>query len=248
MKKKGLCLLLCILSAFTLMGCGEQLHEMTEEEEAIVVDYAAYILSKYCISAKDGMQLVYMEKEDYAVLEEDEEIETEETETEEIAETETNQSELPQEGNESGDTEETEVTTGQISLAESIGYSQLDVSYVGVSVADSYMEGKHFSLTPASGKQYAVMSFTITNPTKEAIEMDVMKDMPSFKASIDGGEYLAAEETFLLYYLSTYQGTIEAEKSVDVCLLFQIPKSEEGSISDVKLIVEQPDGDKIVQL
>ena len=49
--------LLAVLSVITLLlsGCGTELYEMTDEEEALVVQGAAYMLSKHNIFQKDGM-------------------------------------------------------------------------------------------------------------------------------------------------------------------------------------------------
>lgn len=54
--KKGI-RLLAVLSAalFLLGGCGTPLYELTEEEEDLIVQGAAYMLSKYNIYQKDGM-------------------------------------------------------------------------------------------------------------------------------------------------------------------------------------------------
>ena len=54
--KKGM-RLLAVLSATVLLvsGCGTQMYELTEDEETLITQYAAYAIGKHNIRQKDGM-------------------------------------------------------------------------------------------------------------------------------------------------------------------------------------------------
>ena len=68
------------------------------------------------------------------------------------------------------------------------------------------------------------------------------------KAVFGGSESYEAENTFLTYSLSTYQGTIEAGASVDVVLLFKVPQSLQPQSDSVSLMVHMNDKDYSVEL
>ena len=157
--------LLAVLSVITLLlsGCGTELYEMTDEEEALVVQGAAYMLSKHNIFQKDGMNGTLPQ-------EEEENVNTEGADN--------THSQNSADGSGSLET---------ISLAESIGYKdRLDVKYEGFSLMDVYKEGSYFSLSAESGRTFVVMQFTITNSTGEDIQIDNYAAGYAFYCNFEG--------------------------------------------------------------
>ena len=56
------------------------------------------------------------------------------------------------------------------------------------------------------------MNFSISNTGDKERTLDTYSKNFGFYASFDGGEAVAAEQTFLTYSLSTYMGKINLEK------------------------------------
>ena len=56
MKKKRIQLIAIIFAiVFPMTGCGTPLYSLTEDEEKLIVHYAAHVVSKYNITQTDGM-------------------------------------------------------------------------------------------------------------------------------------------------------------------------------------------------
>lgn len=225
--KKGI-RLLAVLSAalFLFGGCGTQLYEMTEEEEDLVVQGAAYMLSKYNIYQKDGMNSAPPQEE----------------ESEASADSPS--------GSSGDDTQQTGAQSGtggggsdspaqMISLAESIGYAdQLSVSYDGYSLMDVYQEGTYFSLSAAGGKTFVVMRFTIRNQTDSDMEIDNFDKGYQFYCSFDGAQRVPEKESFIADSLASFEGKIAAGKSAGAVLIFEITKEQAESVSQPSLVME----------
>ena len=241
MKKRQIRLAAIMMSAmFVLTGCGlvTPLHEMTDEERDIVVHYAAYVVGKHNIYQKDGMTNANPE----------EWLEEQEENPEEIAE-------------EAGDNDASLSNTGgenqpqqsepqkKISLAESIGLKKkASVTYQGLRTSDSYQEGSYYSLNTVVGKKFLIMNFTIKNTSSKEIKVDAFSKSPMYAVSVDGKEAIQAEQTFLTYSLSTYQGKLKSGESVDVVLIFEIPAEQSENIKDVTLTLRQKGVNYLVEL
>ena len=119
-----------LLVAITMTGCGTKLYEMTDEEQQLVAEYSAYALSKYNVYQKDGMT---------SAKEEENTSETEQSETETESESDI------QTGGASGTTKPASdtQTAAAVSLADAIGYKDLNVTYTGVTKTETYKEGSH---------------------------------------------------------------------------------------------------------
>lgn len=70
-----------------------------------------------------------------------------------------------------------------MSLAEATGYGSLEITYDGVNESDVYNEGSYYSMTAGSGNTFAVMKFTLKNPTGEDINVDMFGNARTYKAT-----------------------------------------------------------------
>lgn len=226
MKRCKRLLLVCIAACSLILGgCGETLHELTPEEEALIVHYAAYVVAKHNIQQKDGMSNVYIP-------------EVEEQETESVdtpLDTELPEGTQTPEGEGGTPGEETEVENTTVLLADAIGHSaDLTITYAGSYVADNYIEGSAYSLDATEGNTFYIMKFTITNATEADVMVDNLTKGLSFK--LESGDVSAKSEvTFLMTDFSTYVGTIAAGQSVETILLFEVPESSAEAILEPTL-------------
>lgn len=239
MKKRQIRLVAILVSAmFVLTGCGPTpLHEMTDEERDIVVHYAAYVVGKHNIYQKDGMTNADPEQWLEAAVEP---IATEESQ-------ENVDSSL---SNGAGTTStQAEVSQKKITLEDALGVKdKASVTYQGFKTSDTYQEGNYYSLNTVFGKTFLIMNFTIKNTSSKDLKIDAFSNNSLYAVSVDGKEQVQAEQTFLTYSLSTYQGKLKSGESVDVVLLFEIPAEESEGIKDVKMSLRQKGINYLVEL
>lgn len=237
MKRKGFRLTVLLLLISTMLcGCQTALYEMTEEEENIIVRYAAYVLAKHNIYQKDGMVAVNPELLEPEEKDSEIPIDTsEETETE-------NDSEDVQQENSSQDIAEAPQNQPEnsVSLAEAVGYDgQLQITYTGFLVTDNYQEGKVYSLDAHSGYHFVVAQFTMENISGASLDVNVMSQNVTFRLSYDGSKWVKEDVTLLLTDLSTYTGTLGIGESVDLVLLFEVPQEKASSIEALSFSVDK---------
>ena len=227
MKKKRIRVTAAVLIlAFTMTGCGTKLYEMTDEEQQLIVNYSAYALSKYNIYQKDGMTSA-TEPEDTT------EDDKKDADTEAVTEAKTDTTEKSDATGNAVTTSDS--ASASVSLADAIGYGNLNVTYDGVTKSDTYKEGSYYSMEAGNGKNYAVMKFTVSNPTGADVDVDLFTNARTYTARFSDGKDYPAEGSFLTYSLTTYQGTIKAGESVDLVLLFKIP--QDTACDDVSMWV-----------
>lgn len=244
MKKRRVFLATTLLvSVITFTGCGTPLYEMTPEEEDLITKYAAYALGKYNTYQKDGMNgAMYVEESDDSEAESPEKEDGEE-EIKENDETNKSDSTEPEDS-----TEDKSEYVKPISLGKCLGNKKLSVKYKGLKVKASYQEGKYYSMDAEAGKKYVITKFKIKNDTSKKVKVDAISQNAKFKADFGDGNWVLAEETFLTYSLTTYQGTIKSGESVDVVLIFQIPEQDAKKISKPSLGVTLDGKNYLVQL
>ena len=209
--KLGMGLLFSALVLTT--GCGDKAIQLTDEEEGLIVDYAAHVVSKFNTRQPDG--LVYVDTSQ----------EEEESETPEEPQQEENSQNIPADstaGQLNGlDTEEAQPE--QTTLTQALGMEGVDAVVSATELMPSYKEGDYYALDAEAGKTFLVVHVALNNNTAADISCDLLSGNPQFQAEVNGAGAVPAEMTVLLNDLSTYQGTLPAGSSTDTVLLFQVP-------------------------
>lgn len=205
----------------TLTGCGTKLYDMTDAEQGLIANYSAYVVAKHNIYQQDGMTNATEKRGDMEDADD----------TEKVDEASPDNS-LSQDN--------------KVSLAEATGYGSLEITYDGVNESDVYNEGSYYSITAGSGNTFAVMKFTLKNPTDEDINVDMFGNARTYKATFPDGKEYTAEGTFLTYSLNTFQGTVKAHDAVDVVLLFKIPQGT--ACDNIKMSVIKDNEKSLIEL
>lgn len=213
-----------LTAAFVVTGCGEALYVLEPEEEAVIVSYAAHAVSKFNSYQQDGGVFVMQ-----SVLDGEDEENTESTETEQ-------QDTVEEEQTAAGNTE-TEETSSEVSeiagtesgstLAEALDLGVVQADYVGAELCTSFRRSDVFAVDAQPGKQLLVLKINLTNTVAQKLHIDILAMTPEFRASVNGGEFTAAQTTILPDDLSTFQGDIEAGAVSETVLLFQVPQEVE---------------------
>lgn len=222
-----------VAAAMLFSGCGNPMVPLTEDEEAIVVNYSAGILAKHNSFQQEGMTAVYPEEESEESEETDE---TEEPEkTEEPEEEQEDKKEKPQKPEEQPEDASSEEGSGQLTLTEALAVPEIEFSYHDYSTTDNYSQGDYFSLNASPGKVYLLLNVNMTNTGSKAAECDILTKQPTFILSLNGEAGISNEMTMLTNDLSVYKGTLDPGQTEATVLLFEVAKETAENITSIQL-------------
>ena len=193
--------LVCI--SLLLSGCGTSLYELTADEEALIIKYAAHFIAKHNIYQKDGISI--------EVAEDETEIDDSQTpgDTEEPDQGEVNKD--PSIG------EALNLPKG-ISLVHQESYVANDITIPGYSVGTE------------KGFTFYILKFQMKNDTDAAIDVDIFSKNVSFK--LTSGKTVLTSKNDPIVSLTSYVGSVKAGESVEVYLLFKVKEADASKISD----------------
>lgn len=235
MKKTKIGALLLVLS-LTAGGCMEKPITMTQEEEAMIVTYAAHVVSKFNTRQPDGLSHVPI-----AVYEKKTAGETEEPDTEEGSEESGSEPE-ENEGSQTGNQEEAGQQENQepasVSLAEALGLSGITAECTGTELKASYV-APSVAFDASAGNTFLILHITLTNETEQEIACDMLSQKLTFRAQVNGNVQTQAKTTILLNDLGTYQDTIGAGASAETMLFFEVPAEEVSSVESLRITIEK---------
>lgn len=222
--KVKMCALIIVVS-LVFTGCGETPTVLTESEEAIIVNYAAHIVSKYNQKQPDGITYV------------SDSIYEEAADTEESSETVKSDSQSGN-GDVLADSDTQAEETNQVTLTQALGLDGITAEYVSSELIASYIQSDYYAIDASAGNVYLVLHIDLTNTTSEDKVCDLLSAKPIFHVEVNGNVTASAQTTILLNDLGTYQGTIVAGEKVETVLLFEIPKTQVETVNNVKLTVK----------
>ncbi len=214
---------------FVMSGCGEQLVDMTADEEAKVVTYAAHVIAKFNKKQPDGICYV-------PVME----TESEESPLSQSPQQDPAAGELPEGYHDPADYEDVPTTTGTnmdaispegaavdsnaspMELSEVIGIPGFDMQWTGTAVADDYVDPSGATLaTPNKGNRYVILTVTITNTTDSNLRCNIAELVPAIVLIVNGSERINASQMLVSTDFATYNADIGAGESVDTNIFFQ---------------------------
>lgn len=236
MKKKTTAILCMVIMMTGLSGCGNAIPDMSEEQSAIVTEYAAGLLLKYDKNYTTRL-----------VDEEEMKADTEpETEAEEPSEQETEKAEEPS-------VSENQMADGQngvssVAAAVNIGsfleLGSIQVDYQGYEILDSYAEGNGtelaFATYASQGAKLVVAKFLLTNTGGEDADCDMLTKDVRFRIKY-GSETKNALVTMLSDDFSTLSTTIPAGGSTTAVLIIEVKAEEVENLTDLSLLIRYGD-------
>lgn len=220
--------LIAICVGFLLIGisgCGKE--ELSEENAALISEYAANVVIKYDSEYKDKKLSDTTESTEEEATTEGAALQTTETATTEVSGgTGANQS------GGAGTSEQVSQTTVDISnLFET---ENLSVVYDSYEVADSYEKGATF-LDAEKNSQLIIAHFNITNQGNDNIKMSFLDKDIIYELAFNEEQWAKPMLTILGDDLSTYSGNIKPGKTRKVVLLFEVDKSLISSMNSLEL-------------
>ncbi len=218
-----------------MAACGSSMPELTEEQNRLIVEYAAGLLLKY--DENYHGRIVEIEEEPAPVEEPETAVEepaAEEPEEQEAAEAVEN----PQAPDEVQMGEE----IAEKSIEEFYGIEGVTIAYTGYEIKDTYPEvtedNLFFAMNASAGAKLLVFSFDVTNVSGQDLNLDMAAYDTKFKISINGESPKYILTTMLLDDLASFTGTIPAGASEKLVLVSEIPEEESGSIQTISLLMK----------
>ena len=242
-------------AAMFLTGCGDGMPIMSEAEEAIVISYSAGVLAKRNRYQPEGLTAVYEGEEDEEEGSADTPKPSKDTEAAESTEAEAegaegegpDQAQEPGEPVDSVEPEEDpsaaesadtpQEPSDAVGVAEALGISDIQISYVDYFTSASYQQGEYFSLDAKPGNIFVILNFNVTNNTAEEVQCNIMGKKPVFALEINDNAGIRNQVTALSSDMSTYQGAIGAGKTEAAILLFEVPEDTAASITSLGMSV-----------
>lgn len=254
--KKYACLLISIvISAGMLCGCAYGIPQMSDEEEALVTEYATSLLVKHStLTDRTLLDAKEMEVEIANETAEQERLKK----TRELQETYLNTSrdsavdtETMTHDNSSASSTEKEPEPASRSFSEFLQEDGFSIDYTSYMLCDSYPENSedefYMAMDASAGKQLCVLTFTANNNTDVEKELNILQKKCRFSVKIDGGDAIHAQATLLTDDLSSYAGTISAGATEQLVLVFEIP-DDITRISSMQLVMADSQGDNTITL
>ena len=223
--KKILGFLTVLLTAGMLTGC--LMKDLTEEEEAQISEYAATLLLKYDANYKNLLWETIEEEPEEEEPEEELPVEEEEEQPDEMV----SGSAVAIDASEE---EPEEISQG---LAEIFGLSGIDVQYSGCEFAESFpAEGEQgYSVQAGNGKKLLIVKLQIKNNTSEAVTVDILSGMPSFRIRFNEEE-VVAKMTIIPEDFSTMAEEIPAGVTVERVLVGEVSESFSEQIETLSIM------------
>lgn len=217
--RNGMLILLAGMLTFG-SGCGEQLADLTEDEENTIIAYASHIVSKYNKRQPDGICRVYLpdEEEEEPVEETPEEPQEE---TEEKAPEQEEPGDLPEEEEPVSPEYSGSEDVPEMDLVSILGLSGVTAQWTRTEVTSSYVSEDAMSIAPARGNAYVVLTIELSNPGAEPVNVDVLSLNPGFMLWANGREKIPYSLTILPTDFSTFVGTVEPGQTIETQLFFQ---------------------------
>ncbi|MDD6202551.1 MAG: hypothetical protein PUB13_06375 [Lachnospiraceae bacterium] len=205
-----------------LTGCTGELPDMTDEQTAMVTEYASNLLIKY--NNLSSRTLLNDSQLEIAEAKEAEEKEKQ-RKKEEAA-----QAYLQQQEEEQSEEEESNVKDEKqeyiMDVASFLDMEGVSVEYAGCSLCDSYpdetSEDAFFAIEATEGKKLCILNFTVTNQSSEDKELDMFSKQARFYLQIEDEKMIPVQTTLLFDDFSSYKNTMAAGASENMVLLFEV--------------------------
>jgi hypothetical protein len=231
-----------------MTGCGiDAMPELTQEESAIISEYAAGLLLKYSpnydYKIVDDVESLSSGEDSQEVSEIAESSEDNETESqiETTSEDETF-STLQDTGEGQQTAEEFEVVSSDTDLASIMGISDVSIKYDSYEICDSYpQDTSGFSVTASQGYKLMVVHFNIENNTGGDYTLNLLDYNLKSKASYNENRSANGLNTMIPNDLMSYYDTISSDP-VDAVILFQISDESANSMAGVDIKISSSNG------
>jgi len=236
--KKGKLIGMIAITAGLLTGCIDHMPEMTEEQSALIAEYASDLLLKY----SPNYQYKLADEEDFieeaSVIEET----TEEVMTEEVTE---------EQSLETVETIEVSVKTkeeienlldvtdiAEVDVAEVFEVEDVKIRYMDMEICSDYPQGESgngFSMSAMEGNSLVVLHMLIENTSEAVITCDLFEKDFDISMNINGGNFKKASQTLIVNDFTTYMEEIPAGESREAVIVVEMNEIAENEMNSCML-------------
>lgn len=226
----------------SLCGCGNAIPSLSEEQEALVVEYASTAVLKH--DANYQGKLV-----DLSAITNEEEVPPEEI-TQAPAE-ETNIPEEPapvQEPQPEADSAAQQEEEVQVNAEQILGLQNVSLICSGYEVDEFYPKNGneiYFVMNATPGNNLLVVKFTLKNLLNEEQDIQIQPGTVRVKINLNGEEKNALT-TMLLNDLATYQGTLGPDEETELVVVGEYPVEELQTIDALSVKLKNESGEVIL--
>ena len=246
--KKGKIIGITVMVASLLTGCVDAMPDLTEEQSALIAEYAADMLLKYSPNYN------YRIADEEALAEEETTEEMIEEATQEQSEV--AQEEQTQESVNEMETVETENTlnvidASEVDFAETFGVDGVEIRYDLLEVCNSYPKGESgsgFSVNAPEGKSLIVISFIVENKSEEPVICDLFEKDFDVSMNLNNSNYKKISSTLLVNDFTTYIEEIPAGENREVVIVAETGEISEEEINSCILRISSDDESITVKL
>ncbi len=220
----------------SLCGCDNTIPSLSEEQEALVVEYASSAVLKH--DANYQGKLV-----DLSTLTNEEE--TPEEETTQAPAEDTNIPQKPQQEAENAAQEEAQV---QVNAEQILGLHDVSLTCSGYEAAEFYPKNGneiYFVMNATPGNNLLVMKFTLRNLLNEEQAIQIQPGAVRVKIELNGGEKDALT-TMLLNDLAVYQGTLGPNEETELVVVGEYPVEDIQTIDSLSVKLKNENGEAIL--
>jgi hypothetical protein len=241
-KMKPFIILLAGTLIVSLNGCGNTIPSLSEEQEALVVEYASTAVLKH--DANYQGKLV-----DLSTLKNEEETPVEETMQAPAEEAdipkEPEQMQEPQQDVFSAEQAEAEI---QADAEQILGLQDVSLTYSGYEVDEFYPKNGneiYFVMNATPGNNLLVVKFTLRNLLNEEQDIQIQPGTVRVKIIMNGEEENALT-TMLLNDLATYQGTLGPNEETELVVVGEYPVEDLQTIDSLSVKLKNESGEVVL--
>ena len=241
-KMKPFIILLAGTLIVSLNGCGNTIPSLSEEQEALVVEYASTAVLKH--DANYQGKLV-----DLSTLKNEEETPVEETMQAPAEEAdipkEPEQMQEPQQDVFSAEQAEAEI---QADAEQILGLQDVSLTYSGYEVDEFYPKNGneiYFVMNATPGNNLLVVKFTLRNLLNEEQDIQIQPGTVRVKIIMNGEEENALT-TMLLNDLATYQGTLGPNEETELVVVGEYPVEDLQTLDSLSVKLKNESGEVVL--
>ncbi len=225
MSKRFLTIALLCLCAAGVTGCGEVM-DLTEEESALIAEYAADLLLKYDQNYTDRIIDGDKQAAEQAEKEASEKEDSPQPATEKLT------TEAKKKGGKEDRAEKVtdHEAAGDGDLAGALGLDGVSITVKDYLLADRYPEQSMAVVEADEGRKLLVLRFRIKNTGKDTVSVSLMNQDVRYSLSYDGG-MASSMLTILPDDLGTLDTTLEGGASEEAVLVFQVGEEASGNMA-----------------
>lgn len=243
MKKYVAGSIMALAVIMALGGCGNAIPDMTEEQHAMVTEYAAQLLLKYDVNYQGTILTEEQSREAEEAMIRDAELAALVQERQAMQQAAVEN----QNSGEGGEPSEPEAPV-YTDVDSFLGLSgSVEIEYAGYLVCDSYPESTQandwqgVARATSSNSKLVVFTFTVTNVSGSDYMLDMASLGAKYSFRINGNVTKTSLTTLLSNDLMMYRDTIPAGESVEAVLLIEMPAADTESFTGIKMTMKLGD-------